>query len=108
MRRARVGELKLRFAIERPVDAADDIGGVSRTWAGVATVWGRLETPGGEAAFIAQRPESAISHGIVIRWRADVTAAMRLRLGARVFVINAATDADGRRRFLCLQCDEIA
>lgn len=107
MRRPRIGGLNLRFAIERPVDAADDIGGASRTWTGVATVWGRLETQGGEAAFVAHRPESAISHRIVIRWRADITAALRLRLGARVFVINAATDPDGRRRFLRLQCDEI-
>ena len=108
MKRARIGELNLRFALERPVDAADDIGGAARTWGAVATVWGRLEARGAEAGFIAQRAETTVSHRIVIRWRTDVSAGMRARLGARAFVINAATDPDARGRFLLLHCEEIA
>jgi len=108
MRRALTGQLRQRFTLERAVDTADDIGGAARTWTAVATVWGRLETRGVDAGFVAQRAETTVSHRIVIRWRTDVNAGMRLRLGARAFVINAVVEPDAQRGFMALQCEEIA
>lgn len=108
MRRARIGDLDQRFVIERPVDTPDDIGGVVRAWDVVDVVWGRLQPASGTHGLIAAHEASTLTHRIMIRWRPDVTGAMRVRLGERVFTIHAAIDWDTRRRFMLLQCEEIA
>lgn len=106
MRRARIGDLDQRLSLERPVETPDDIGGVSRAWAHVDDVWGQLTPVAGHEDFIAGREETTLTHRVLIRWRPDVTGAMRLRLGSRTFVIHAALDWDTRRRFMLLQCQE--
>ena len=102
------GRLARRLVLEAPLDAADEIGGASRSWADVATLWGEVESLRGETRLAADRLEQAVTHRITLRWRAGVTGAMRLRLGARVFVIRAARDPDESRRRLVLDCEEIA
>lgn len=108
MRRARIGDLDQRLSLEQPLDTPDDIGGVTRAWTLVDNIWAQVKPAAGAENFVGAREESAITHRVLIRWRPDVTGAMRLRLGARVFAIHAALDWDTRRRFLLLQCEEIA
>ena len=108
MRRARIGDLDQRLSLEQPLDTPDDIGGVTRAWTRVDDIWAQVKPAAGAENFVGEREESAITHRVLIRWRPDVTGAMRLRLGARVFAIHAALDWDTRRRFLLLQCEEIA
>lgn len=106
MRRARIGDLDQRVSLERPVDTPDDIGGVTRAWAHVDDLWARVTPVAGGEQFAGEREETAITHRVLARWRPDVTGAMRLRLGARIFAIHAALDWDSRRRFMLLQCQE--
>lgn len=108
MRRARIGDLDQRLALERPVDTPDDIGGVTRAWVHVDDVWAQVTPVSGREDFAGEREESAITHRVLVRWRPDVTGVMRLRLDARAFAIHAALDWDARRRFLLLQCEETA
>lgn len=104
----RAGELRRRAALEAPLDAIDEIGGATRGWSLVATVWARIEAPRGGTRLAADRLEAAITHRVTLRWRDGVAATMRLRLGARILLIRAARDPDGRRRSLVLDCEEIA
>ncbi|MDB5569074.1 MAG: head-tail adaptor protein [Hyphomicrobiales bacterium] len=108
MRGARIGELDRKLALERPLDTPDEIGGAARAWTLVADVWGHVQPTRGVRRFAGEREESAVTHRIAIRWRPDVTGAMRLRDGAAVYSIHAATDGDGRRRFLICHCEELA
>lgn len=108
MRRARIGDLDQRLSLEQPLDTPDAVGGVSRVWVAVDDVWARVTPVSGREAFEGAREESVITHRVLIRWRPDVTGAMRLRLGTRTLDIHAAVDWDTRRRFLLLQCEEIA
>jgi SPP1 family predicted phage head-tail adaptor len=108
MRRARIADLDRRLSLEQPVDTPDDIGGVARVWAHVDNLWAQVTTASGSEVFAGQREESVLTHRVLIRWRPDVTGAMRLRDGARIFAIHAAHDWDTQRRFLLLQCEEIA
>jgi SPP1 family predicted phage head-tail adaptor len=108
MRRARIADLDQCMSLEQAVDTPDDIGGVARVWAHVDDVWAKVTTVSGFENYAGQREESVFTHRVVIRWRPDVTGAMRLRDGARIFAIHAAHDWDTRRRFLLLQCEEIA
>lgn len=108
MRRARIGDLDQRLSLEAPVDTPDDIGGVTRAWTPVDAIWARVTPLAGGEQFAGEREESQLTHRVLIRWRPDVTGAMRLRQGSRIFIIHAALDWDGRRRFLLLQCTETA
>lgn len=108
MRRARIGELNQRLALEQPIDTLDDIGGVTRVWSHVDDVWAMITPLSGREDFTAERDESVLTHRVLIRWRPDVTGAMRLRQNTRHFAIHASLDWDEQRRFMLLQCQEIA
>ena len=103
----RIGKLRRRLQLESPVEAADEIGGFSRTWTNVASVWGEIETLSGEDTFEASQGQIQLTHRVTVRWRPDITGAMRLRDGARAFEIIAALDGDAQRRFLVCRCREI-
>jgi SPP1 family predicted phage head-tail adaptor len=108
MKPARIGDLDRRLVLETRLDVPDDIGGVVRSWVFVDVVWSRVVALSGAQRFEGEREESAITHVITLRWRPDVTGAMRLRDGARVYAIHAAIDGDDRRRTLSCRCSEIS
>ena len=107
VKRTRIGELDRRVVLEAPVNTPDEIGGVLRSWVFVDVIWAHVRALAGAERFEGEREESVITHVICIRWRPDITGAMRLRLGARTFAIHAAVDGDGRRRTLNCRCNEI-
>ena len=107
-----ISGLRRRLALEMPVDVPDDTGGVSRTYALLDTLWAQVSPAPATSRlvddrFVAGRMEQTVTHHITLRFRAGMTAAMRLRDGARVFVIHAVEDPDEHRRFLVCRCEEI-
>ena len=102
------GRLARRLALEAPFDATDDIGGASRSWVEVATLWGEIESLRGETRLAADRLEKANTHHVTLRRRARVTGQKRPPLGPRAVGIRAARDPDESRRRLVLDCEEIA
>lgn len=102
-----IGEMRLRMTLETPVDAPDDFGSMTRTFAPLADVWAQVRPLSGEARFVAERQEQAIDCLVRIRWRAGVTSQMRLTAGARKLLIHSVYDPDERRRFLVCRCEEI-
>ncbi len=108
-RNPRIGELRHRLIVqaERAID--DGGGGLSDPWADpviVATVWGKVEPLSGGERLHAAQIQDRLSHRIVIRHRAGITAAMRVVFGVRAFNIRAVIDLGERGRFLELLCDE--
>ncbi len=100
---ARAGAMRLRLRLEAPVDAADDIGGQTRTYALLGNLWGEVTPMQGDEELVSDRFEARITHRVTLRFRPDVTARMRLVAAARVFTIRAVFDPDGsRRRLVCL------
>jgi SPP1 family predicted phage head-tail adaptor len=102
-----IGHLRRRIGLEQPQDAADDIGGVTRSYLATDCVWGAIIPVAGTDRYIAQRAEQTISHRILLRWRADVCGHWRLRCGARLFLVHAVFDPDERRCVLECRCEEI-
>ena len=105
--RAPIGGLRRRLTLEAPVDVPDDIGGVTRGFAPVATLWGDIHVVTGARLFVAERPEEDITHLVRIRYRDGLGATMRLRLGARILSIRAVHDVDERRSYLTCHCREV-
>jgi SPP1 family predicted phage head-tail adaptor len=106
--RWQAGQLRVLATLEAPNDIADGAGGYVRSYAALARVWARITPLHGEARFLEQRQEQAVTHLARIRWRANVTGGMRFSIGTRRLLIHAVYDEDERRRFLLCRCEEIA
>jgi SPP1 family predicted phage head-tail adaptor len=102
-----IGARRQRFILEQPVEAPDGTGGVTRSYQVLTPLWGSLEFISGAEQFQRDRMEQAITHRISLRYRADINAGMRLRLGARLFDIKTIADPDQRRRHLTCLAQEI-
>ena len=103
--RARIGRLRHRLTLEAASRADDGGGGAVSSWEEVAELWGAVEASTGKETVAADRVTGQAGFQIIIRYRDDVTPAMRFRRGAEAFHILAALDKDGRRRFLVCQCE---
>jgi SPP1 family predicted phage head-tail adaptor len=105
--RAEISALRSRLVLESPVETPDGAGGMTRSWAVTATLWGRVQPTGGDDSRVAGAPGQTVSHRVTLRWRAAVNAGMRLKLGARRFAIRAVYDPQERRKMLVCLCDEV-
>ena len=99
----RIGALRHRLVLESAARVPDGGGGATRTWTTLAELWAAIDPIKGTESVVAEAVAGRVLFSIHIRYRTDVTPAMRFRLGTRIFEILAVLDADDRRRFLkCL------
>jgi SPP1 family predicted phage head-tail adaptor len=101
-----IGALRHRVTIEQKTAAPDGGGGFAESWNALATVWAAIETLEGAEILRAEQIMGETRFRLRIRYRGDVTAAMRVQFGSRVLGIEAVADADGRGRYLVLSCVE--
>jgi SPP1 family predicted phage head-tail adaptor len=101
-----IGRLRHRLTLESVSRTPDGGGGASESWSTVATVWAEVTPVGGGESVAADAVTGGVSHEIRFRYRPGVGPSMRLRSGARVFVIAGAIDVDERRRWLKCLCLE--
>jgi SPP1 family predicted phage head-tail adaptor len=98
-----IGALRSRLTLETASRADDGGGGTEITWQTVAELWASVRVTGGGEGFSLDRVAGRLTHEIVLRYRGDVTSAMRFRDGPRVYDIRATFDPDGSRHWLkCL------
>ncbi len=102
----RVASLRARLTLEQPGGVSDNSGGVTLTWATVASLWGNIRPAGGNEQLRFDREHANVDHLIRIRFRYDIKADMRFRVGARVFEVRRVDDPDGRRKWLDCLCEE--
>lgn len=100
------GELKHRIAIQGITRTADGQGGYTEAWSDVVTVWAKIEALSGRELWQAQQVQSAVTHRITIRYRSDITPAMRIKYGARYFNVDAVINPDEGKEQLQLLCKE--
>jgi SPP1 family predicted phage head-tail adaptor len=100
------GRLNRRLTLEAPVETADGAGGVARSYAAIATLWGQVTPVGARGDVEGERLGASVTHRIAIRYSPDITTRHRFRDGARIFRIVALNDRDGRKRFLDIAAQE--
>lgn len=105
MTRDRIGRLDTRLVLEASVDTPDGGGGSIGGWAAIGEIWASVAPVTGGERFVSDALRAQVSHRITIRYRADVTTALRLRDGTRVYRIGAVL-GPGRRNRLDLLCSE--
>lgn len=103
------GSLRHRLDLEQRVETQDlKTGDMVYTWEAVATSLACSIEPMSAREFLqAQAIESAASVRVVIRWRNDVVAKMRLRdpLDGTIYnVLGVLADKDSNREYLTLPC----
>ena len=105
----RSGMLRHRVTLQKKIVAVDDYGAAigDAPWEDVATVWASLEAMSGREFFASQQAQSEVTQRIRIRYRAGVTADMRVIHNGKVFNIVAPLQ-DNRGRELVLMCREVS
>jgi len=106
MSKPAIAALRRRVTLLATARSPDPGGGVAVSWTPVAQVWAQMRSLSGSEAVIADGLQGAVSHEFTIRKRTDVSPAMRLGYGARVFVIRAVLDRDGPEPYVRIQAEE--
>lgn len=106
-RRLCAGDLRHRVTIQAEQRSDDGYGGSSLpTWSTVATVWAEVKPLKGREQLHGQQLEGRVTHRIIMRYRAGVTAANRLLFGTRAFNIRSVVNVDERGRWLEIMAEE--
>jgi SPP1 family predicted phage head-tail adaptor len=106
----RAGSLRHRIAVEVQSDAQDEFGGQSGVWSAFAAdIPASFEPLTGKESVAGNQETSRVTARFRIRYRAGITAAMRVNLGGRLFEIVAPPiDPRGSGRELHLLTAEIS
>lgn len=104
----KAGQLNSRVTIQQLTAGQDAIGQPVQTWSTLATVWANIKQPSGMESIRADRETSVLRASIRIRRRTDVTAAMRVVLGATVYQIQAVLSDEQHKEYLDLSCEVAA
>jgi SPP1 family predicted phage head-tail adaptor len=101
-----IGELRHRVTIKTPIATLDEGGGQTIDWQDLATVWTRIVTLGGAEIVRASDLVPRLGYRLTIRYRTDVTAAMRVAFGEKLLEIDAVYDPVGDGVALFLDCHD--
>lgn len=99
------GALDKRVELLRPV--YNEWQGEIVDWESVARVWAAMTPTSGGEVTEAGRTVSIVNVPITIRYRKDIDARWRIRLGTRLFDVAALVNIRERGAQLTLNCKEI-
>lgn len=102
----RASHLRDLVDLQTRVVTQDAMGGLSNTWVTQAQVFAKIRPVAGREDIAGGAAVSNVTHDVRIRWRGDVTAGWRVKLGSRVLNVVSAYDTDQRRREMQLLCEE--
>jgi len=102
------GRLNTRCVIQRRTGGTNDWGEpLPEGWETHATVWANVKHLSGSEAIKADAEVSTVRASIRIRYRSDITAGMRVLIGAAVYDIEAVLSDTARREFVDLACKAV-
>ena len=100
--------LKRRITIQQQVDTVDAIGQPINEWVDVDTVSAHILPLSGIESIKADADVSVSKASIRIRYRQDITPAMRVLYGTTVYQINAVLPDAAGREYVDLLSEVIA
>jgi len=101
-----VGNMNRRITFQTRAGGQTADGEPASGWTDYATVWASVKAVKGRNYYAMGQEQSEATHTILIRRRSDITAAMRIALGSRVFDIIPPVATDERTPFLVLSVTE--
>ncbi|MEL7027678.1 MAG: phage head closure protein [Pseudomonadota bacterium] len=101
-----IGDLRERVELQALTLAPDGAGGGAQAWATYATVWAAVIPVATTSQFTADKEERRRRYRVTVRYRSDVTFAVRVSYEGRALEITDIQTAEERGRFLILGCEE--
>ena len=102
------GRLNRRVTLQAPGTTTDEIGQPIPGWTDVATVWGDIRLKSGLESIKAGAPVSTVQASIRVRYRAGITAGMRVVHNLVAYNIVAVMPDVGGREFIDLACEQVS
>lgn len=101
----RNGTLNSYVTVKYRTGELDGIGQPVDTWIELASMWANIRNRSGAESIRADQEASMVRTSIRIKWRDDVTSAMRVYDGAKVYEIKAVLPAEDTLDRVDLVCE---
>ena len=101
------GRLNRRCQLQSPSQSVDELGQPIPGWADVATVWADIRMKSGLESIKAGASVSTVQASIRVRYRAGITAGMRVVHNLTNYEITAVLPDVGGREFVDLVCQVV-
>lgn len=97
--------LNTRITIQQQSTAQDATGQLVNTWTDVANCWADVRHKSGVETIKGDTVTSVVKASMRIRYRTDVTSAMRVVIGLLKYNIQAVLPDAGKREYVDLVCE---
>ncbi len=101
------GRLNRRCTLQAPGTTQDELGQPIPGWTDVATLWADIRMKSGLESIKAGAPVSVVQASIRVRYRAGITAGMRIVHNLQAFNITAVLPDVGAREYIDLVCEVV-
>jgi SPP1 family predicted phage head-tail adaptor len=101
------GRLNRRCTLQAPGTTQDELGQPIPGWTDVSTLWADIRMKSGLESIKAGAPVSVVQASIRVRYRAGITAGMRLTHNLQAFNIVAVMPDVGGREYVDLVCEVV-
>lgn len=101
------GRLNRRVTLQSPSQSVDELGQPIPGWTDVATLWADIRMKSGLESIKAGAPVSVVQASIRVRYRAGITAGMRVVHNLVAYEINAVQPDVGGREYVDLVCQVV-
>ncbi len=102
------GRLSSSCTLQQPGTTTDEIGQPIPGWTDVATVWGDIRLKSGLESIKAGAPVSVVQASIRVRYRAGITAGMRVVHNLVAYEIKAVLPEVGGREYVDLVAEVVS
>ena len=102
-----IGRMTALVTVEAPQDVMDAGGATRRSFGVHGQVWAQIRPARASMRFEAGRPSGVVSHMLAFRSIAGFSCDWRLRLGARLFLVDSFEDGDEAPGFTRAFCQEV-
>ncbi len=99
------GALRERVIALHEQKTDDELGGQLVTWPPVFTTWAKVVPITGKESVESAQIQSTLRYRVTIRYRDNVTEAMRLQWGEKILNIISVANVDLHRKYLEIICE---
>lgn len=104
-----IGAMRHRITFQQEVQVADDGGGYALSWEDIdetPDMWADVRPMSAGESLQYHKLTTTATHKIIIRYRSDITADMKILHGSLVYNIRSILNKDARGRFLEILAEE--